>query len=55
MLVDFSPLTDEQLSDFLSRAAVQLDGVLTQQLFSVVQELIARRAHDVEVIGVDEK
>ena len=32
-------LTNEQLADFVSRAAVQLNPELTQQLFSVVSEL----------------
>ena len=32
-------LTTEQLTDFVSRAAVQLNPELTQQLFSVVSEL----------------
>lgn len=32
-------LTTEQLADFVSRAAVQLNPELTQQLFSVVSEL----------------
>lgn len=32
-------LTNEQLTDFVNRAAVQLNPELTQQLFSVVSEL----------------
>lgn len=32
-------LTNEQLADFVSRVAVQLNPELTQQLFSVVLEL----------------
>ena len=36
-------LTDEQLSDFLSRACVQLNPELTQSLIQIVRELIAIR------------
>lgn len=37
-------LNDEELKDFLSRAMVQLDQELTQDLLSIVNELIHLRA-----------
>lgn len=37
-------LTDEQLSDFISRAAPQLTPELTSQMFSIIQELIVYRS-----------
>ena len=37
-------LSDEELKDFLSRAVVQLDQELTQDLLSIVNELINLRA-----------
>lgn len=37
-------LNDEELKDFLSRAVVQLNQELTQDLLSIVNELIDLRA-----------
>lgn len=37
-------LSDEELKDFLSRAVVQLNQELTQDLLSIVSELISLRA-----------
>ena len=39
-------LTNEELADFVSRAAVQLEPGLTKQLVSLVSEVIRRRAQD---------
>ena len=40
---DYKRLTDEELSDFLQRAAVQLCPELTQQLLSIGLELVQYR------------
>ena len=40
---DYKKLTDEELSDFLQRAAVQLCPELTQQLLSIGLELVGYR------------
>lgn len=37
-------LTDEQLSDFISRASPQLTTELKHQMFSIIQELIIYRS-----------
>lgn len=37
-------LTDEQLSEFISRATPQLTPELTHQMFSIIQELIVYRS-----------
>ena len=43
-------LTDEELKDFLSRAVVQLDQELTQDLLSIVNELIDLRATKIQIL-----
>ena len=39
-------LTNEELADFVSKAAVQLEPGLTKQLVSLVSEVIRRRTQD---------
>jgi hypothetical protein len=46
MVIKLEKLTDEELSDFVQRACVQLCPELTQQLMSVVTELVNYRAKE---------
>jgi hypothetical protein len=46
MVIKLEKLTDEELSDFIQRACVQLCPELAQQLMSVVVELIGYRAKE---------
>ena len=49
MVIKLEKLTDEELADFTQRACVQLCPELTQQLMSVVVELIDYREKEATV------